>query len=161
MHHGHLFRVMLMYSPVSAIPASALDEEEEDEEDDDIGEARDDERSGTRYNVCSAIHRHLIASIDILLAVFVVPCHIRHRRHVCSDAPDGLVSSPSQIPLVPYLTLSRSRNVVSKAVNPSDQDEVVFIGRSETAMWMRVVSSWVCILLYSWSLLAPVLLPDR
>ena len=28
-------------------------------------------------------------------------------------------------------------------------------------MWMRVVSSWVCMLLYMWSLLAPVLLPDR
>ena len=28
-------------------------------------------------------------------------------------------------------------------------------------MWMRVVSSWLCILLYTWSLLAPVLMPDR
>ena len=35
----------------SAIPASALDEDEEDEDDDPVGETRDDERSGTRYNV--------------------------------------------------------------------------------------------------------------
>ena len=36
----------------SAIPASALDEEDEDEdEEEEIGETRDDERSGTRYNV--------------------------------------------------------------------------------------------------------------
>ena len=36
----------------SAIPASALDEEFQDDDEDEVsGEARDDERSGTRYNV--------------------------------------------------------------------------------------------------------------
>lgn len=47
------------------------------------------------------------------------------------------------------------------AGSPADPDDDVYIGRSEVAMWMRVVSSWVCMLLYIWSLLAPVLLPDR
>jgi len=37
----------------------------------------------------------------------------------------------------------------------------VYIGRSEATMWMRVVSSWICYALYAWSLLAPVLMPDR
>ncbi|CAL1716600.1 unnamed protein product [Somion occarium] len=44
---------------------------------------------------------------------------------------------------------------------PSDPDDDVYIGRSEVAMWMRVVSSWICMLLYIWSLVAPVLMPDR
>ncbi|KLO17246.1 TMS membrane protein tumor differentially expressed protein [Schizopora paradoxa] len=44
---------------------------------------------------------------------------------------------------------------------PDNSDDDVFIGRSEVAMWMRVVSSWVCMLLYIWSLLAPVVMPDR
>jgi hypothetical protein len=35
----------------SAIPASALEEQESDDEDEEIDEGRDDERSGTRYNV--------------------------------------------------------------------------------------------------------------
>ncbi|KAH7884631.1 serine incorporator/TMS membrane protein [Phlebopus sp. FC_14] len=52
-------------------------------------------------------------------------------------------------------------NVVSKEQGPADSEEIVYIGRSETAMWMRVVSSWVCMLLYIWSLIAPVLMPDR
>ena len=52
------------------------------------------------------------------------------------------------------------RNVV-KQTGPSNPDDDVYIGRSEVAMWMRVVSSWLCMLLYMWSLLAPVLLPDR
>lgn len=54
-------------------------------------------------------------------------------------------------------------NVVStKPIHGAvDPDADVYIGRSETAMWMRVVSSWVCMLLYAWSLLAPVVMPDR
>ncbi len=42
-----------------------------------------------------------------------------------------------------------------------DDADNVYIGRSEVAMWIRVVSSWICMLIYIWSLIAPVLLPDR
>lgn len=38
-----------------------------------------------------------------------------------------------------------------------DGAPVVYIGRSAAAMWMRVVSSWLCIAIYAWSLVAPVL----
>ncbi|CAJ0913934.1 4191_t:CDS:10 [Entrophospora sp. SA101] len=40
-------------------------------------------------------------------------------------------------------------------------DELVIIGRSLTSVWVKVVCSWICLLLYFWSLLAPVLLPER
>lgn len=52
-----------------------------------------------------------------------------------------------------------TRNVVKTEHGGGDDD--VYIGRSEVAMWVRVVSSWVCMLLYMWSLIAPVLMPDR
>jgi serine incorporator 1/3 len=39
--------------------------------------------------------------------------------------------------------------------------EIAAIGRSYWASWVKIVSSWVCYMIYSWSLLAPVLLPDR
>jgi len=29
------------------------------------------------------------------------------------------------------------------------------------AVWVKVVSSWVCIALYIWTLVAPIVLPDR
>jgi hypothetical protein len=35
-----------------AIPASALNEDNDDDDDNDYSNSRDDERSGTRYNVC-------------------------------------------------------------------------------------------------------------
>lgn len=53
-----------------------------------------------------------------------------------------------------------NRNVM-KTGGTTSEGEDVYIGRSETAMWMRIVSSWVCMLLYIWSLIAPVLMPDR
>lgn len=52
-----------------------------------------------------------------------------------------------------------NRNVVMS--QPTSEDYDVYIGRSEVAMWMRVVSSWMCMLLYIWSLVAPVVMPDR
>ncbi|TFY81903.1 hypothetical protein EWM64_g2106 [Hericium alpestre] len=109
-----------------AIPASALDEEE-DEEDEDLvveGEARDDERTGTRYNYTWF---HIIF---VMAAMYVA-------------------------------MLLTDWNVVKMTGAPRDDGEDVYIGRSEIAMWMRIVSSWVCMLLYTWSLLAPVIMPDR
>lgn len=32
---------------------------------------------------------------------------------------------------------------------------------NEPAMWVKISSSWVCIVLYIWTLIAPVILPDR
>lgn len=48
----HAVRQYITDCDVSAIPASALNEEEDEEEDEVVGESRDDERTGTRYNVC-------------------------------------------------------------------------------------------------------------
>ena len=42
----------LIASCYSAIPASALNEDDDDDDDGTVNDVRDDERSGTRYNVC-------------------------------------------------------------------------------------------------------------
>lgn len=128
-----------------------------------MGEGRDDERSGTRYNVnliCSTIL--LIIFLRLLgYLVFVVPRHLRYWFYVCRYAAYRLVRFTRC--LVCIIADRPSRNVVSKnpISGPVDPDADVYIGRSEVAMWMRVVSSWVCMLLYIWSLVAPVVLPDR
>lgn len=97
--------------------------------------------------------------------VRVVPHHICDRLHVCSNATHRLVRILHPL----SLSLSRAdhekRNVVShKPIpdgTPVDPNDDVYIGRSEVAMWMRVVSGWICFALYTWSLVAPVLMPDR
>jgi hypothetical protein len=82
--------------------------------------------------------------------------------YVGSLLTDWYVSAPCDVNKNSSLTLS-NRNIVSNRPIEAvvDPDANVYIGRSEVAMWMRVVSSWVCILLYGWSLVAPVILPDR
>ncbi|KAH9838305.1 serine incorporator/TMS membrane protein [Rhodofomes roseus] len=115
------YQALLAAVEAGAIPASALDEDEDEDEDEVIGETRDDERSGTRYNYSWF---HIIFAMG---AMYVA-------------------------------VLLTDWNVV-KTEHSGDDD--VYIGRSEIAMWVRVVSSWVCMLLYMWSLLAPVIMPDR
>ncbi|KAI8048557.1 TMS membrane protein tumor differentially expressed protein [Syncephalis plumigaleata] len=39
--------------------------------------------------------------------------------------------------------------------------ELMRIGQSFTAVWVRVVSTWICVILYVWTLVAPVLFPTR
>ncbi|KIM39718.1 hypothetical protein M413DRAFT_446621 [Hebeloma cylindrosporum] len=120
------YQALLAAVEAGAIPASALDEEDEEDEDEVVGESRDDERTGTRYNYSWF---HIIFSIAAMYVAMLLT----------------------------------DWNVVSKSPisGPTDPDFNVYIGRSEVAMWMRVVSGWVCIILYIWSLLAPVLMPDR
>ncbi|KAF9427274.1 hypothetical protein BGZ94_005203 [Podila epigama] len=40
-------------------------------------------------------------------------------------------------------------------------NNLILIGQSWPAVWVKVVSSWICYFLYGFSLLAPVLFPDR
>jgi len=121
------YQALLAAVEAGAIPASALNEEDSDDEDDEVlGDNRDDERSGTRYNYSWF---HVIFAIAAMYVAMLLT----------------------------------DWNIVSKTpiAGTVDPDSDVYIGRSEVAMWMRVVSSWVCMLLYIWSLMAPVLLPDR
>jgi Serine incorporator (Serinc) len=53
------------------------------------------------------------------------------------------------------------RQVLKAIEGDPGKEPDFYIGRSKPAMWMRVVSSWVCMVLYIWSLVAPVLMPDR
>ncbi|KAF8150591.1 serine incorporator/TMS membrane protein [Crassisporium funariophilum] len=120
------YQALLAAVEAGAIPASALDEEDEEDDEEVVGEMRDDERTGTRYNYSWF---HIIFAIAAMYVAMLLT----------------------------------DWNVVSKhpITGAIDPDSDVYIGRSEVAMWMRVVSGWVCMILYMWSLLAPVLLPDR
>ncbi|KAF8734686.1 hypothetical protein AX14_003116 [Amanita brunnescens Koide BX004] len=115
------YQAVLAAVQAGAIPASALDEESWDDEG-DVGESRDDERHGIRYNYSWFHVIFAIASMYVAM-------------------------------------LLTDWNVVSQQVSSGHNN--VYIGRSKVAMWMRVVSSWVCMVLYMWSLLAPALFPDR
>lgn len=46
-------------------------------------------------------------------------------------------------------------------VNPENAGDFVPVGRTYWASWVKIVSAWVCYFMYTWSLLAPVVRPDR
>ncbi|CAB5364492.1 uncharacterized protein OCT59_005741 [Rhizophagus irregularis] len=46
-------------------------------------------------------------------------------------------------------------------INTTGSEELVIIGQSIVAVWVKVVSSWICLLLYTWTLIGPVLMPER
>lgn len=150
-----------------SLPASVLDEpeDEDDEIEAAIGEERDDERGGTKYNVCHCLRVQSglwWEHADPL--VFLVPHHLCHGGHVCGWPSDRLVS-PLRIRIMHYIHLILTCRAIistSPVAHPTDpipitpglmSDEMdVYIGRSETTMWMRVISSWLCYCLYAWSL---------
>lgn len=81
------YQALLAAVEAGAIPASALNEEEEDEEEEELGETRDDERSGTRYNV-RIYALFFVACTDKIFPVRLVPHHLRHCGDVRRDAAD-------------------------------------------------------------------------
>lgn len=46
-------------------------------------------------------------------------------------------------------------------VEKDDLGDFVPVGRTYFSSWVKILSSWVCFLLYGWSLVAPVIWPDR
>ena len=105
--------------------------------------------SGRGYNARPLGHRSgsILGSISSL---YLAPC----MRQCCSPTVMS-ISFP-----FPVVALILSTSYSAGPSSPSTDGDDIYIGRSETAMWMRAVSSWVCVLLYIWSLLAPVLMPD-
>ncbi|KAI9245462.1 serine incorporator/TMS membrane protein [Sporodiniella umbellata] len=56
------------------------------------------------------------------------------------------------------MLLTNWNTIISEA---TDSGTLVRIGNSYIAVWVKIVSGWLCYLLYGWSLLAPVFMPDR
>nr|KAJ3419285.1 hypothetical protein HK105_007166 [Polyrhizophydium stewartii] len=40
-------------------------------------------------------------------------------------------------------------------------DDLAVVGKSMAAAWVKVVSSWLVLILYGWTLVAPIVMPDR
>lgn len=84
------YQAILAAVEAGAIPASALNEMDDDEEEEEVvGEMRDDERTGTRYNVNLL---HLISAVFNRILVLLVPHHFLNWGHVCCHVVDRLVS---------------------------------------------------------------------
>lgn len=46
-------------------------------------------------------------------------------------------------------------------ISGGDDDTPPIVDSGPASVWVKVVSGWLCLLLYGWTLVAPILLPDR
>lgn len=51
--------------------------------------------------------------------------------------------------------------LLTQNIDNSVQDDLVPVGRTYWASWVKIISAWVCYAIYLWTLIAPVVLPDR
>lgn len=51
--------------------------------------------------------------------------------------------------------------LLTQHLDPEAQDDLAPVGRTYWASWVKIISAWVCYAIYLWSLVAPVVLPER
>lgn len=60
-----------------------------------------------------------------------------------------------------FLATQYVATLLTVNVQKDDYGDFVPVGRTYFSSWVKIISSWVCFVLYGWSLLAPVIWPDR
>lgn len=126
-------------SSSSAIPESALYEEDSDDEDDVVDDNRDDKRSGTRYHVFFLRSSNLIL-IQSFPWALMVPFYLRNGGNICCCAVNRGVCSTALSLQYLFAKIQDAGMSCPTSLSPARL--------TPTAMWMRVVSSWMFMLLY-------------
>ena len=61
-----------------------------------------------------------------------------------------------------FLSTTWVATLLTMSFNEEDvNNDFVAVGRTYWASWAKIISAWVCYGIYAWSLVAPVVLPDR
>jgi len=50
---------------------------------------------------------------------------------------------------------------VSSVTGDGLPDNTILVDQGMAAVWVKVISSWITLLLFLWTMIAPVVLPDR
>lgn len=63
--------------------------------------------------------------------------------------------------LIFFLATQYISTLLTINVRQDDVGDFVPVGRTYFSSWVKIVSAWVCYVLYGWSLVAPMIWPDR
>jgi len=80
-------------------------------------------------------------------------------QHVYDNEEEGVAYSYSFFHLMFCLASLYVMMTLTHWYKPSS--DLKYMNANEPAMWVKISSSWVCLLLYGWTLLAPLILRDR
>ncbi|KAN0071183.1 Serine incorporator/TMS membrane protein [Elaphomyces granulatus] len=60
-----------------------------------------------------------------------------------------------------FLATTWVATLLTQNLDPETQGDFAPVGRTYWASWVKIISSWVCYAIYLWTLIAPVVMPDR
>lgn len=60
-----------------------------------------------------------------------------------------------------FLATQYVASLLTVNVTADDVGDFVPVGRTYFSSWVKIISSWICFVLYGWTLVAPVVMPDR
>jgi hypothetical protein len=60
-----------------------------------------------------------------------------------------------------FLATTWVATLLTQNLDPEAVDDFAPVGRTYWASWVKIISAWVCYAIYLWTLVAPILLPDR
>jgi len=85
------------------------------------------------------------------------------RQRVVDDERDGVIYNWSFFHVIFIFASCYLMMVLTDwgTIKKGDEEATIEIGQGMTSVWMKVVSSWIAMVMYSWTLVAPILLPDR
>ncbi len=106
------------------------------EDDDDY---EDDEQDGVQYNYSFFHFIFMIGSMYLAM----------------------LLTNVSRLPNLKMFIFTRKKTSIQWDTVSKVDDQQYIVGKSITAAWVKVASSWCVLILYAWTLVAPIVLPDR
>ncbi|KAG0168731.1 hypothetical protein DFQ30_004395 [Apophysomyces sp. BC1015] len=59
------------------------------------------------------------------------------------------------------MVLTNWNTVTADGSVTQNEGDLVRVGQSYAAVWVKIVSGWICHIIYGWSLIAPIVMPDR
>lgn len=60
-----------------------------------------------------------------------------------------------------FLATTWIATLLAMSIDETQDGDFAPVGRTYWASWVKIVSAWICYALYAWTLVAPVVLPDR
>jgi hypothetical protein len=77
------------------------------------------------------------------------------------DESEGVTYSWSLFHLMFALSTLYVMMTLTNWYSPGNDKTIETISENMTAVWVKIISSWMCFVVYMWTLIAPVVLPDR
>lgn len=82
-------------------------------------------------------------------------------KHVKDDERRGTQYNYSIFHVIFLLATCWVATLLTQSLDPESDSDFTPLGRTYAASWIKIVSSWVCYLIYTWSLVAPIVLSGR